>query len=188
MESPLNSFPSLKICLATKVPLVSLEVSKARVSKRDGDGQKIAMRTLLRKVGLLSILGIVALTLSIPSFAGSQTGYTGTISAGGIDFTATLIMNSLNHTYTLDFTGMNTNLTSSTLNAFALQLFCCGSGATFDLTNSSLPLNWTDEAGAKINDSGGLGVTPATVREAGCVAPRRTTPAFSCWRRAGSST
>jgi|NGEPerStandDraft_6_1074524.scaffolds.fasta_scaffold40312_3 hypothetical protein len=115
------------------------------------------MRTLLRKFGLLFILGIVALALSIPTFAGSQTGYTGTIAAGGIDFTATLVTNSSNDTFTLDFTGKNTNLTTSTLNAYALQLFCCGSNGTFDLTNSSLPLNWTTEAGAKINNSGGLG-------------------------------
>jgi hypothetical protein len=111
------------------------------------------MRTLLRKFGFLFLLGIVASALCVPSFAGSETGYVGTITAGGIDFTTTLILNNSNNTYALDFTGLNTNLTTATLNAFALQLFCCGSNASFNLTNSSIPPNWTDEAGAKINNS-----------------------------------
>ena len=114
------------------------------------------MQALLRKLGLFFALGIVALTLSVPSFAGSQ-GYTGTIDAGGIDFTATLIVNNTTDTYTLDFTGQNTNLTTATMNAFALQLFGGGSNASFNLTGDSIPANWMTEAGAKINNSGGLG-------------------------------
>jgi hypothetical protein len=110
-----------------------------------------------RKLCLPLVVLVVAAALSVPAFAGSQQGYTGTIDAGGIDFTATLIMNSSNDTFTLTFSGMNTNSTTSTLNAFALQTFCCGSNGTFSLTNSSLPLNWTDMAGAKIDNSGGLG-------------------------------
>lgn len=115
------------------------------------------MQSLVRKVSLPLILGIAVMALCVPSFAGSQTGYTGTISAGGINFTTTLIVNNSTDTYTLDFTGLNGNSTAATLNAFALQLFCCGSNATFNLTSSSIPVGWMDKAGAKINNSGGLG-------------------------------
>lgn len=112
---------------------------------------------VLRKSLLPLIIAVIAIVFSVPAFAGSQQGYTGTIDAGGIDFTATLITNSSNDTFTLTFSGTNTNGTSSTLNLFALQTFCCGSNGTFSLTGSSLPLNWSDMAGAKINNSGGLG-------------------------------
>jgi hypothetical protein len=63
-----------------------------------------------------------------------------------------------NCSYSLTFTGTNGNMTTSTLNAFALQLFGNGSNASFDLSGgTSIPSGWQSAAGAKINNSGGLG-------------------------------
>jgi hypothetical protein len=118
------------------------------------------------------ILGVAfaSLVFGAPAWAASQTGFEGTILAGGIDFTATLIVadtgfntNTLkctvsNCTYSLTFTGLNNNVTTSTLNNFGLQLFGSGSSASFDTSGgTSIPSGWQSTAGAKINNSGGLG-------------------------------
>lgn len=102
----------------------------------------------------LAVFSVLILALCVPAFAGSETGYVGTITAGGITFTTTLITNSSNNTFTMDFTGLNNNLTTATLDAFALQLFGQGSNASFNLTNYSIPANWNTQAGAKINNAG----------------------------------
>jgi len=48
---------------------------------------------MLGKCKLFCLLVTLALALCAPCFAGSETGFTGTIVAGGIDFTATLVVN-----------------------------------------------------------------------------------------------
>ena len=123
------------------------------------------------------LLCVTALLLAVtPSFADSFTGFEGTITAGGINFDATLSVNNTgfntstlqctaaNCSYSLTFTGTNGNLTASTLNAFALQLFGNGSSASFDLSGGySIPPNWIAVAGAKIdNGNPGLGCNPGT--------------------------
>jgi hypothetical protein len=116
---------------------------------------------MLLKSGLLFALGIVALALCAPSFAGPITctllspctEYTTPISAGNINFTPTLIVNTATDLYTLDFKGVNTNGTPATLNAFALQLF----SDVFDLSGGdSIPTGWVADANSKIDNSGSL--------------------------------
>jgi hypothetical protein len=128
------------------------------------------LQTLLRKFGLLFVLGIIAPAMHGPAFAGPITitctvlspctEYTLTIPSadtGGIAFTPTLIVNTATDLYALDFKGVNTNSTPSTLKTFALQLFCCGAAASFDLSGGYvIPPGWEAKAGAKINNSGGL--------------------------------
>ncbi len=119
------------------------------------------------------IFGVViaSLAFSISAGATSQTGFDGTISAGGINFDATLIVNNTgfntttltctaaNCGYSLTFAGMNGNASAATLNAFALQLFGNGSNASFDLSGGyTIPTNWTATSGGKINNGNpGLG-------------------------------
>ncbi len=124
-----------------------------------------------KQIGRL-ILGVVIATLafSVSAWAASETGFEGSTTTGGIDFTAILIVsdtgfntNTLkctvsNCAYSLTFTGLNNNSTTSTLNNFGLQLFGNGSNASFDLSGgTSIPSGWQSTAGAKINNSGGLG-------------------------------
>jgi hypothetical protein len=122
------------------------------------------------------MLCVTVLLLAVtPSFADSFTGFEGTITAGGIDFDAKLVVNNAgfdlntltctvaNCSYSLVFSGKNTNGTTSTLNAFAVQIFGDGQNASFDLSGGySIPPNWVAVAGAKIdNGNPGLGCNPS---------------------------
>jgi len=108
-------------------------------------------------------VALVAMSLCVPAFAGSITTYQGTWLDGsgtndsGMNFTATLTVDTNTNMYNLDFFVQNLNHIS-TLNEFALQTFCCGSGPSFTIDSSTLPSNWTAAAGSKINNGNmGLG-------------------------------
>ena len=122
------------------------------------------------------MLCLASLLLAVTSsYADSFTGFEGTITAGGIDFDAKLVVNNAgfdlntltctaaNCSYSLVFSGKNTNGTTSTLSAFAVQLFGNGQNASFDLSGGySIPPNWIAVAGAKIdNGNPGLGCNPS---------------------------
>lgn len=105
----------------------------------------------------------VAISVSVPSYAGSITTYQGTWLNGagsnnsGMNYTATLAVDTNTNVYSLDFFVQNLNHTS-TFNDLALQTFCCGSSPTFTIDSSTLPVNWSAAAGSKINNGqGGLG-------------------------------
>lgn len=154
-------------------------------SKAPECGSKIALQLVIAVWGCMKkeqiarlIFGVViaSLAFSISAGATSQTAFDGTISAGGINFDATLIVNNTgfntttltctvaNCSYSLAFTGMNGNSSAATLNAFALQLFGNGSNASFDLSGGyAIPSGWIAVAGAKINNGNpGLGCNPGT--------------------------
>jgi hypothetical protein len=114
-------------------------------------------------------IAALAMSLSVPAFAGSITTYQGTwldgtngvgnnqLNNSGMNFTATLTVNTNTNTYSLDFFVQNLNHTS-TLNEFALQTFCCGAGPSFTIDSSTLPSGWNAAAGSKINNGNmGLG-------------------------------
>ena len=109
------------------------------------------------KLTICLAVAVMAMSLSVPSFAGSVTTYTGTWLDGagtnnsGMNFTATLTIDTNTNMYNLDFFVQNLNHTS-TINEFALQTFCCGSGPSFTIDSSTLPKNWSAAAGAKINN------------------------------------
>ena len=113
-------------------------------------------RKLMTFGGCLAI-AFLAMSLSVPSYAGSITTYQGTWLDGagsnnsGMNFTATLTVDTNTNMYSLDFFVQNLNHTS-TLNEFALQTFCCGSGPSFTIDSSTLPGGWSAAAGSKINN------------------------------------
>jgi hypothetical protein len=124
------------------------------------------MQSKLGKFLWLSALGVLVAIVSTPAHAGSITTYQGTWLDGvgtnnsGMNYTATLTVDTNTSTYTLDFLVQNLNHTS-TLNAFALQTFCCGSNPSFTIDTETIPANWTAVAGAKINNGqNGLGCNP----------------------------
>jgi len=121
------------------------------------------MQRGLMKLSVFLALAMMAMCLSVPSYAGTITTYQGTwldgtnglsnnqLNNSGMNFTATLTVDTNTNTYSLDFFVQNLNHTS-TLNEFALQTFCCGSTPSFTIDSSTLPSGWSAAAGSKINN------------------------------------
>src|SRR5689334_22620796 len=103
----------------------------------------------------LKVLGTIAAVFLM--FAAVMPAHADTIqgvTVGGVQFQADLNANTVNHTYTLTFSGLNTLSTQATINAFALQIFGDGSNGDFTIGTSPSVANFTFANGAKINNSG----------------------------------